>query len=44
MSFLLCPLVFLSSLSDWVSIQRAMMSHHSQYTWYRKAPTLTSSF
>jgi len=44
MSFLLCPLVFLSSLSDWVSIQRAMMSHHSQYTWYRKLYMMFSRY
>merc|ERR1712096_179570 len=44
MSFLLCPLVFLSSLSDRVSIQRAMMSHHSQYTWYRKLYMMFSRY
>lgn len=36
MSFLLCPTVFVSSLAQWWTIQRAMMAHHSQYTWFRK--------
>ena len=36
MSFLLCPMVFVSSLAQWWTIQRAMMAHRSQYTWFRK--------
>ena len=36
MSFLLCPTVFISSLSQWWRLQRAMRQHWSQYTWYRR--------
>jgi len=36
MSFLLCPTVFVTSLAQWWTIQRAMTCHYSQYTWFRK--------
>jgi len=35
MSFLLCPTVYLVGIREWLKIQRAMLSHWSQYTWYR---------
>jgi len=36
MSYLLCLTVFVSSLSQWWTIQKAMAAHNSQYTWFRK--------
>jgi len=35
MSFLLCPTVYLVGLRQWWQIQKAMMAHWSQYTWFR---------
>jgi len=36
MSFLVCPWVFICSVSQWWILQRAMMAHWSQYSWFRK--------
>jgi len=36
MSFLVCPWVFICSVSQWWVLQRAMMAHWSQYSWFRK--------
>ena len=36
MSFLLSQTAYISSLSDWWQIQKAMAKHHSQYVWFRK--------
>lgn len=36
MSFLVCPRVYLAGLSQWLQLQRAMMAHWSQYTWFRR--------
>ena len=44
MSFLLCPTVFISSLSQWWRLQRAMSHHWSQYTWYRKLYMIFSRY
>jgi len=44
MSFLLCPTVFMSSLSQWWRLQRAMRQHWSQYTWYRRLYMLFSRY
>jgi len=44
MSFLLCPTVFVSSVGQWWRIQRAMMSHRSQYTWFRKLYMIFSRY
>ena len=44
MSFLLCPTVFTSSVSQWWRIQVAMSRHHSQYTWYRKLYMIFSRY
>ena len=44
MSFLLCPKVFISSLGQWWTIQRAMTCHWSQYTWYRKLYMIFSRY
>lgn len=35
MSFLVCPRVYLAGLVEWVTLQRAMAAHWSQYTWFR---------
>ncbi len=36
MSFLLSPVAFVASPSDWARIQRAMAQHGTQYLWFRK--------
>lgn len=35
MSFLVCPWVYMAGLGQWLQLQRAMMAHGSQYTWFR---------
>jgi len=44
MSYLLCPSVFVSSLSQWWTIQKAMSRHWSQYTWFRKLYMIFSRY
>ena len=44
MSYLLCPSVFLSSLTQWWTIQKAMSCHWSQYTWFRKLYMIFSRY
>ncbi len=44
MSFLLGRTAYVASLNDWWTIQKAMMCHHSQYVWFRKAYMLFSRY
>lgn len=44
MSFLLCPTVFVSSLSQWWRLQKAMRRHWSQYTWFRRLYMMFSRY
>lgn len=44
MSFLVCPLVYLAGLGQWLQLQRAMMAHWSQYTWFRRLYMMFSRY
>lgn len=44
MSFLVCPRVYLAGLGQWCQLQRAMMQHWSQYTWFRRLYMLFSRY
>jgi len=44
MSFLVCPYVFISSLGQWWLVQKAMMAHWSQYTWFRRLYMMFSRY
>ncbi|TRY79452.1 hypothetical protein TCAL_07558 [Tigriopus californicus] len=44
MSFILSPFSYIASLQDWLTIQKAMASHHSQYVWFRKLYMIFSRY
>jgi N-acetylglucosaminylphosphatidylinositol deacetylase len=44
MTFLVCPTVYLAGLAQWFQLQRAMMAHWSQYTWFRRLYMLFSRY
>jgi len=44
MSFMVCPWVFIAGVGQWWVLQRAMMAHWSQYTWFRKLYMIFSRY
>merc|ERR1712032_987028 len=44
LTFLVCPTVYLAGLAQWFQLQRAMMAHWSQYTWFRRLYMLFSRY
>eukprot|EP00095_Tigriopus_kingsejongensis_P010300 maker-scaffold148_size310697-snap-gene-1.19 protein:Tk10300 transcript:maker-scaffold148_size310697-snap-gene-1.19-mRNA-1 annotation:"n-acetylglucosaminyl-phosphatidylinositol de-n-acetylase" len=44
MSFLLAPVSYIASIQDWLTIQKAMAFHYTQYVWFRKLYMLFSRY